>query len=199
MNPLANAPYAFALVLRLILCVTIVFGGGYWIIASWFDRRLLPGEAVLLLVGLVVFMFLSLPLALQAGTGTFVLLLALVLGVLLFFRYYAQVLNARALKQMDDADIASYRQALELDPHNVAAHSLLAKLYRKRGQLDLALQEYEAALKLDPSLQEERYWVSRLKSVQEQAAGGVVQCHQCGAIGPLIAGRCQGCGAEQES
>ena len=56
-----------------------------------------------------------------------------------------------------DAAIAAARRAVNLDPHYRAAHDLLALLYMRSNQPQLAIAEAEAALALDPNDQEALY------------------------------------------
>jgi Tetratricopeptide repeat len=185
---------AGALLVRVVLCAAIAGGGGYWVIASWMNRRLSATEAVTLLAGLVVLVSFGVRLATRASTGAFALLMALVAASVWGLYSYSNYVNRRTHQSFDEEDIAAYQAALELDPRNVAAHSLLAKTYRRQGRLELALEEYQAALRLDPSLQEERYWAARLKQQLEAAAGREARCPHCGATGPPVDGLCQGCG-----
>lgn len=55
------------------------------------------------------------------------------------------------------AAIAAARRAVALDPHYLAAHDLLARLYVRTNQLQLAIAASEAALALDPNDQEALY------------------------------------------
>jgi hypothetical protein len=185
---------AAALLVRVVLCSAVCGGGGYWVISAWANRRLSATEAVTLLAGVVVFMFVGVRLALLASTGVFMLFVALLAAGAFGLHSYSSFVDRRMHQQFDEEDIAKYRAALELDPKNAAAHSFLAKTYRRQGRLDLALAEYQAALRIDPSLQEERYWAARLRRELEEAARREAQCRHCGAIGPPADGLCQGCG-----
>ncbi len=49
-----------------------------------------------------------------------------------------------------DEAVQYWKKALEKDPDSAAAHNNLAVAYEKRGALDEAGREYEAALRLDP-------------------------------------------------
>jgi tetratricopeptide (TPR) repeat protein len=52
--------------------------------------------------------------------------------------------------KLDEA-IASYRQALQIDPNLAAAHYNLGSALSNQGKLDEALAELEIAVRLDPS------------------------------------------------
>ena len=49
-----------------------------------------------------------------------------------------------------DEAVAYWKKALEQDPDSAAAHNNLAVACEKRGALEEAGREYEAALRLDP-------------------------------------------------
>jgi tetratricopeptide (TPR) repeat protein len=184
-------PVAAALLLsKIIPCTAIAFGGTYWVLAAWFDHRLSGVEAAVLLASLLVFDVIGIRLTLLSGIVSFLLLMLLIAVVVVSGLCYLKRMNRRQHEQFDAADIATYLKALDLDPKNAAAHSFLAKIYRRQGKLELALQEYQAAVQLEPSLQEERFWVARLK----EELSGERHCPNCGVIGTAEEGCCQGCG-----
>jgi len=170
---------AFILVFTIVICAAIAFAGGIWILSGWFDRRLSGREAVLLALGLFALMFYSVSLALRGGPGILILF-AVVFGTALLLRGLARYADRSIAKQLDDADIAKYTEAIETYPENPHAHSLLADVYRRLGEHDLAAQEYEAALRIDPSLKEERYWFERMRSEIGRLASRKMSCPRCG-------------------
>jgi Tfp pilus assembly protein PilF len=57
---------------------------------------------------------------------------------------------AAAGQERWDEAIQYWKKALEQDPNSAPAHNNLAVAYEKRGALEEAGREYEAALRLDP-------------------------------------------------
>jgi len=173
----------------IIICAGVSFAGAFWIISCWFDRKLSGRESVLLLVGLLAVECLAMA---MPGAGLLVLAAAVVGGAVLI-RMLAGRAERRLASSFEQEDIAKYREAMELDPKNVAAHSLLADTYRRRGELELAIQEYQAALGLDPSLRQERYWVQQLEAQLDERARKGMRCPRCGAVRPPAAQVCPEC------
>jgi tetratricopeptide (TPR) repeat protein len=192
--------FAFLTVFKVAVCA-LIFGGAAWMIMSGLlNRTLTAGEAALIFCGLTVVMFLSMSYAVSRGFAALFALLLLGAGGYVGMIYYAKHADRKLNRKFDNEDIAQYLEAIELDPTNVAAHSLLADLYRRQGSDAEALKEYEIAVKLSPGLQEERYWVQRLRTRMERgeyAPDGSeamdTPCPQCGAIVPGSRERCQDC------
>ena len=170
---------AFGFVFTIAICAFIAFAGGMWILSGWFDRRLSGREAFLLGLGLLALMFYSISLAISGGPGILILF-SVVFGTALVLRSVAWYADRSTEKRLDDADIAKYREAIEQYPDNPHAHSLLADVYRRLDEHSLAAEEYEAALRIDPGLKEERYWLERMRSEVERLASGQMSCPRCG-------------------
>jgi tetratricopeptide (TPR) repeat protein len=107
-------------------------------------------------------------------------LAALVFGSAAVLRLLARAADARLGSRLDEDEIAKYQQAIEDHPENPYPHSLLAEVYRRIGRRGLALAQYEAALAIDPSLRQERYWLERMRTELEQAARKEMTCPRCG-------------------
>ncbi len=186
-------PQALILAGRIVCCALIAFAGAYFILSAWLSRKISSTEAGLLLLGLLILQFLGVSVSLQGGPGILLLIVA-VLGVPAGFCLLARRADRRLVNALEGADIAKYRAAMDLDPRNVAAHSLLADTYRRTGRLELAIAEYRAALQIDPSLQTERYWIRRLEERLERQGRKQMSCPRCGVIRPLGAELCPECG-----
>lgn len=61
-----------------------------------------------------------------------------------------------------------WQKALDLDPHNSAYHHSLAKCYKALGKTDMALQEEELALKIEPQMPEALIGAAELKLQMRQ-------------------------------
>ena len=186
---------AFLLVFQMAICAVIAFAGGYMILSAAFERKISGREAFLLVAGLFVLMFVCVKMMLYGGPGILLLLLV-VAGTGVLFRLLARTADRRLTKGMDDEEIGRYERALEIDPDNTAAHALLADAYRHRGELKRAIEEYEAALRLEPSLKQESYWLERLKVEVERQASKELLCPRCRTPRPEGAGTCPECDRE---
>ncbi len=175
------------------VCAAIGFAGGYMILSALFARKISGREAFLLTVGLLVVLFFSVSMMLRGGPGI-LLLLVLVGGAALLLRALARAADRRIAKGLVEEEIAKYKEALEIDPDNAAAHSLLGDTYRQLGRIESAVEEYEAALGLDPSLRGERYWLERLRSELELRGQKELLCPRCRTPRPEGAGSCLECG-----
>ncbi len=184
---------AMIVVAKLVICALVSFAGGYWILSAWFDRKITGREALLLTAGLFVLQFLAVSLALRGGPGM-ILLFGAVFGAAVLFRGLARRAERKLGEKLDEEEIARYQQALELEPDNPYAHSLLADTYRRIGRLELAVTEYEVAVRLNPSLREERYWLGRLRKEIERKWSKEMSCPRCGEVRPPRASACPECG-----
>jgi len=184
---------AFVLVFQMVICAAIGFAGGYMILSALFARKISGREAFLLTMGLFAVLFFSVSMMLRGGPGMLVLLVV-VAGTACLFHALARAGDRRIAKGLVDEEIARYKEALEIDPDNTAAHSLLGDTYRRLGQLERAIEAYEAALRLEPSLRAERYWLERLKSELERREEKELLCPRCRTPRPEGAGSCPECG-----
>jgi len=77
-----------------------------------------------------------------------------------------------------DTAIERCTRALRIEPSNAEAHSLLARVYQDKGDLDEAVRWYEMALDLDPANRADRDALSALQEIRgrrraaEAAAAG---------------------------
>jgi len=186
---------AFLLVFQMAICAAIAFAGGYMILSAVFARQISGREAFLLVAGLFVLMFICVKMMLYGGPGILLLLLV-VAGTAAFFRLLARTADRRLTKGMDDEEIGRYEHALEIDPDNTAAHALLGDTYRRRGEPERAIEQYEAALRLEPSLRQESYWLERLKVEVEREGRRELLCPRCRTPRPEGAGACPECDRE---
>ncbi len=184
---------AIFLVGKLVICAIIASAGALGILSAWSDRKLYAWEAVLLAVGLIILMLHSVPLAMENGSGILILLAA-VAGMALVLRGISARAERRLGKGLDEEDVSRYREVVEQHPDNPHAHSLLADTYRRIGEFDLAADEYEAALRIDPSLKQERYWLQWLNAQLELRQEGASCCAHCHAVRPARMPTCPACG-----
>lgn len=191
MNPLA----AVVIVGKLALCAVITFFGVYWIMSNWFERRLRAWEAAILGAGLLIVAAHSVPMALAGGLGL-PLLLGAVFGTAGLLRLVGWRANRRVSRRLEDAEVATYQEAVEYHPENPHAHSLLAEAYRRTDETEQALREYEEAVRLDPSLKQERYWIRRLRDEIDRRESKALYCPRCGTPRREREMVCRECGRE---
>jgi tetratricopeptide (TPR) repeat protein len=117
----------------------------------------------------------------KGGPGTLVLSGA-VFGVALLLKGLSSSSERLLVKGLDAADVAKYLEAVEDYPENPHAHSLLAAVYRRTGRLELAAQQYQAALDIDSTLREERYWLERMRAEIDRLSDKHMACPRCGAV-----------------
>jgi len=184
---------AMTVVMKLAICAIISFIGGYWILSGWFDQRISGREALLLALGLLVFQFFAVSLVMRGGPGILALF-GVVFGGGLLFRELTRRAERRLGESLDGEEIARYQRVLEVEPENPIAHSLLADTYRRMGRVEPAVAEYETAVRLNPSLREERYWLERLRRELERRGRKEMSCPRCGEARPRRAAACPECG-----
>jgi tetratricopeptide (TPR) repeat protein len=189
---------AMVMVLKLVVCAVVSFVGAYWILSAWFDRRIAGREALVLATGLAVLQFYAVSLALHGGAGI-LLLLGTVGGVGMLMRQLSRRSADRVSDHLDEEEVAKYLAVIDREPGNAVAHSLLGDTYRRIGRLELAVEEYQEAVRLDPSLREERYWLGRLRVDLERRSRREMSCPRCGTLRPGRALDCPECGRPYSS
>lgn len=189
---------ALVITLRVLVCTIAGFVGAFWVLSALLDRKLSGREAALIAVGLLALILWAVALAFRGWLGP-LLISATILVLYLLGRLLVAFSTAQLERTLEEEDIRRYRAALAFDPRNVAAHSLLAETYRRAGQLEAAIAEYRAALQLDPSLREERYWMVRLEAEIERRERKEMLCPRCGLPRPARAAVCPECGRPYSS
>jgi len=61
------------------------------------------------------------------------------------------------MRGLYDESIEEFRKAIDLDPIDAHNHFNLALSYRKKGDINAAIREYETALELAPDFKEAKY------------------------------------------
>lgn len=178
-----------ALFFMILIASAIAFAGAFSILSAWFDRKITGQEATLLVVGLLGVLVA----AIRAPEFGVLGLAAVVCGAVGVCYALGKRADRGLSRSLDEEDIAKYQAALDIDPKNVAAHSLMADTYRRMGRVEHALEEYKAAVRLDPSLQPERYWIRHLEAELDRRGRKEMSCPRCGR--PRRAGeeRCPDC------
>jgi len=189
----AAFPQALVMVFWMVVCAIAAFVAAHWIISAWFDRKIRGTEAALLLCGLLGLMCVTISMVTRGAPGAPIMVIA-VLGFGLLGRALVRRADRRLADAIDREEIAKYREGLAVDPKNVAAHSLLADTYRRLHDHARAIEEYEAAIRLDPSLKEERVWLERSRDELERRQRKELRCPRCGFPRPARSPACPECG-----
>lgn len=146
--------------------------------------------AILLYLGLI-------GAVMAAPTAGKVVLLVLILVSSILMPYFGRVSDNVQNRQMEENAFNQLASAVERDPLNSPARMELARMLRKRGELDLAIEHMEWTLQRFPRLG------FRVKSEldtwkRERERVGVPQpvfCHKCLSENPWNATQCYQCGA----
>ena len=194
MNPFAGLPTAISIIAGIALSAAVTTGLTLVVISAWFDGTVWWWEAIFLLAGLVGLEVIAISVMLTRGAGLYLAILLLQVCLYGMTVYLGRLSSQRAMERMDLEDIEKYKQAIEFDPNNVAAHAYLADSYRKMGYYDYAIAEYQAALRLDPSQQAEQHKLEAAISLRERLGSRQMACPFCGQPRPDVAKFCLGCG-----
>jgi hypothetical protein len=146
--------------------------------------------AILLYLGLVAAVM-------GAPTAGKIVLLLIILVSSILMPLFGQVSDKVQNRQMEDQTFNRFASAVEQDPMNAPARMELARILRKRGELDLAIQHMEWTLERFPRLD------FRIKTEldtwkRERERVGIPQpifCHKCLCENPWNATQCYECGA----
>ena len=82
--------------------------------------------------------------------------------------------------KLADAE-SDYQQALDIDPHNAAAHTGLGKIFESQSELSRAEEQYRAAVAIDPV--NSNYRINLAALLQKQGKLGESEAHLRAAIG----------------
>jgi len=164
----------------------------YRILEAWFDRRIDTAELMVALF--VMFGFVAGIMTTwgqPANIAVWLLLIALAFVLTLGTRR----VERRKLDEFFEADVAAAKRAILAHPDNAAAYMRLGQLYEQRGDLDLAITQYEEVVRLVPRDSEGRLALANAIEKKRLATTGGLVCWQCGRENARNAARCGGCGA----
>ncbi|NIM05652.1 MAG: tetratricopeptide repeat protein [Armatimonadetes bacterium] len=167
---------ALVKIFQWVLVALICFGFAYRLIAAWLERELAGWEAAALLGGLLGFAVLAMKLS---ETRWFIPFLFAVLVIMFILRSIPGRLAEARKQQLLQADLETYRKALDFDPRNVAAYSFLADTYMKLGAVDQAIAHYRQALEVDPNLFEEKKKLEKALRLRDVLGAKTMFCPQC--------------------
>lgn len=94
---------------------------------------------------------------------------------------------ACGMKNLDDEEIESYRQALDLEPDYLPAHYNLALIYKKLGQYDKAFKHFEIMLKSYPNDKDILSHIAQIHSARGEIEQALKICGRIEDIDPEMA------------
>jgi tetratricopeptide (TPR) repeat protein len=172
------------------LVAAICFGIGWRLLAALFEKELALWEAMVLFSCLFAFAGLAIRLAESNLFYPFLLLAGLVIAAV---RYYPQILEEKRRRSIIAEDLQRCRQALDFDPLNVAAYSLMGDIYMRLGELDEAIANYRKAIELDPKASAEQDKLDGAMREKAMLEGKAMFCPRCLAPRPKETNVCQNC------
>ena len=85
--------------------------------------------------------------------------------------------RARSLMQLGNEveALAVFNEAIEIEPEFGGTYANRGILYDRMGEYELALQDYQTALKIDPEIAEGPHWLIRFLRNQPERPPGVLE------------------------
>jgi tetratricopeptide (TPR) repeat protein len=143
----------FETLIRTVLAAMIFFATAYRVVTALFEREIGGFGGLVLLGGL--FALVTAAITNLNSSWYFLYLLAMFVWLAVAFVLPAIVMERERTKMLRE-DLEKALQGVAFDPLNVAAYCVLADTYRKMGNLDLAIENYQKALELQPTLKREK-------------------------------------------
>ncbi len=137
------------------------------VVFSWLKDVIATGEAMVLLVALLVAEAVAVRWVRDFGGLLFLPLLMLPVAIWGAAEVIARVGKREARRSALQADMRRYREALRRDPRNAAAREMLGDAHVKAGKLGLAIEEYRAALALEGTSYTTRYKLQRAERLAQ--------------------------------
>jgi ribosomal protein L40E len=125
-----------------------------------------------------------------------VVLSILTVSALVLRHHFFHLAGQRIHKAIDDTYMTNYRAAIEEDPTNLAARSLLANSLYKQGRLDEAISTLQELVERAPDSYQDAHRLKRLIEEREEQAHPPVICIHCRFHNPPGAKICGDCGRE---
>ena len=187
---LSGLPIALAMIFKWALVAAVCFGIGWRLLTALFEKELALWEAMVLFSCLFAFAGMAIRLSESALFFPFLLLTGILIAGL---RYYPQILEERRRHGIIAEDLQRCRQALDFDPLNVAAYSLMGDIYMRLGDYDEAIANYRKAVELDPKASAEQDKLEGALREKAVLEGKAIFCPRCLAPRPKETNVCQNC------
>jgi len=127
----------------------------WWLFSSWLEQTLSSEEVFIGLAVTAAAFFIGVGSIVSGGWG-FLGVLALVFMALLALAVWQYVYWRRSEREQLLSDMHVFKEAVERDPTNAAAHSFLAEVHLKLREFEEAVAGFEKALELDPQSRRDR-------------------------------------------
>jgi tetratricopeptide (TPR) repeat protein len=135
-----------------------------------------------------------------AGLLISILTLKLILAAVLLVALIGMLLlptlqGRRILRTMYDEQIQQFRNAIEIDPQNLAARARLAEAFYKIGNLDEAITQMSEVVTRSPASVAEAHRLRQFIRDRDERKAPPVKCPSCGQSNPPGRTRCYNCEA----
>ena len=175
-----------ALVIGILAAVVVVV-----IISRWWVEGLISASEFLILSaiygGLAFGLF---AISMYGGVGGVILVLIPLIGSVVWALYCNQKLG---IKQYFKDKIRTYELAIQADPRNTAARSMMAEAYYELGDLDSAIAAMELTIQMNGSAMKETHKLRQWQSERELRDSKTVICQVCHSRNIWGAVRCRTC------
>ncbi|MEA3401194.1 MAG: tetratricopeptide repeat protein [Armatimonadota bacterium] len=178
------------LALLILGCIALFGWAIFRLFGMWITDKVISGWEFVLI--------LSLMLALLGGTlmggpvaiGLFLLLMVVCLLITVMPLATQEV----GTRRLEAQDIARYYEALERQPDVPFPHRKLGEIYEQRGDLDRAIEHYQAYVEIHSGSADIQRRLERCLDARRRRDMHMQRCPVCGAYSPQDAVRCTECG-----
>lgn len=125
-----------------------------------------------------------------SGAAARLLVLVPLLGSAIWALYLFKI---EGLRHYHREKIAIYQRAIQADPANMAARSLMAEAYYRLGDLDSAIAAMELAVQVAPNAIKEGYQLRQWQQERELRDSKIIVCQNCHSQNLWGESRCRTC------
>jgi hypothetical protein len=160
-------------------------------VLDWYIEGAISGLMCVIIVGLCVGLMISIILS-PTSSGKVVVAVLIVLffvGLIVASR----LLDRRDTRAFEAERMAGFREAIAIDPGNLAARTNLAKTLYEVGRLDEAIDEMSEVVRRSPGNREETYRLNQFIREREEWQSPPIACPSCGHQNSGDRTRCENC------
>ncbi|MFA6665765.1 MAG: tetratricopeptide repeat protein [Armatimonadota bacterium] len=165
MGIMAELGSAMALVC-IIGLAAIIAGLGLHRIIGWYIEGSISGAACILIAGIYAGAIISAIIARTMVMAITILILIALISILI--PILSGKMDRASLKSLNDEKICRYREAIEANPENLAARSMLAKTLHSDGRLDEAIEVMEELVRRTPNDYVEAGFLKKLTKERDE-------------------------------
>lgn len=163
----------------ILMAGVVAFGGAGLLLAVvglWLDRRVEAWEAAVL--GVVVLAAMAFAIT-TTSAPVFLGVMFLFVAVPVCLGRLGRLAERQSTERLLGQDETRAHELVAADPQNAAAYSLLGDVYRRRGELDKAVEHYARAVELSPDSTEERFKLEKTSKELSLQERGAQLCPMC--------------------